>query len=95
MNLPQALEIVKDHIRIGKGMELTNGVPEALEMAVGELEATQIALKMACNYKLNDCCPVDEVNWTPSKCGGENCTGGECISCWGEYFLSQAREGDR
>ncbi|MFA7171567.1 MAG: hypothetical protein WC180_06260 [Candidatus Paceibacterota bacterium] len=38
MNLPQALEIVKDHIRIGKGMELINGVPEALEMVVEELE---------------------------------------------------------
>jgi len=34
MNLPQALVIIKDHIRIGKGMELINGVPEALEMVV-------------------------------------------------------------
>lgn len=34
MNLPQALEIVKEHIRIGKGMELTNGVPEAFNWAV-------------------------------------------------------------
>ncbi len=41
MNLPQALEIVKDHIRIGKGMELTNGVPEALEMVVEELEQSR------------------------------------------------------
>ena len=41
MNLPQALEIVKDHIRIGKGMELTNGVPEALEIIVEELERLQ------------------------------------------------------
>ena len=38
MNLPQALEIVKDHIRIGKGMELVNGIPEALEMVVEELQ---------------------------------------------------------
>jgi len=45
MNLPQALEIVKDHIRIGKGMELINGVPEALEMVVKELEVTQKALE--------------------------------------------------
>ena len=38
MTLEQALEIVKDHICIGKGMELTNGVPEALEMVVEELQ---------------------------------------------------------
>jgi len=31
MDLEQALRITKEHIRIGKGMELTNGVPEALE----------------------------------------------------------------
>ena len=49
MNLTQALEIVKDHIRIGKGMELTNGVPEALEMVVEELEVTQKALELACD----------------------------------------------
>lgn len=47
MNLPQAIEIVKDHIRIGKGMELTNGVPEALEMVVEELAVTQKALELA------------------------------------------------
>jgi len=52
MNLPQALTIVKDHIRIGKGMELTNGVPEALEMVVfaeehlrKENERLRVALK--------------------------------------------------
>jgi hypothetical protein len=38
MTLEQALEIVKDHIRIGKGMELVNGIPEALEMVVEELQ---------------------------------------------------------
>ena len=38
MNLPQALEIVQDHIRIGKCMELTNGVSEALEIVVVALE---------------------------------------------------------
>ena len=48
MNLPKALEIVKDHIRIGKGMELVNGVPEALEMMVEELAVTQKALELAC-----------------------------------------------
>ena len=50
MNLPQAQEIVKDHIRIGKGMELTNGVPEALEMVVEELAVTQKALELACKF---------------------------------------------
>ena len=38
MNLEQALEIVHVHIRIGKGMELVNGIPEALEMVVEELQ---------------------------------------------------------
>ena len=54
MNLPQALEIVKDHIRIGKGMELTNGVPEALEMVVEELVVTQKALELACHDGWDD-----------------------------------------
>ncbi len=47
MNLEQALEIVQDHIRIGKGMGLTNGVPEALEMVVEELVVTRKALELA------------------------------------------------
>jgi hypothetical protein len=47
MNLPQALQKTKDHIRIGKGMELVNGVPEALEMVVEELEVTQKVLELA------------------------------------------------
>ena len=51
MVLEQALEIVKDHIRIGKGMELTNGVPEALEMVVEELAVTQKALELICKTK--------------------------------------------
>jgi len=38
MNLSQAIQIARDHIRIGKGMEPTNGVPEALEMVVEELQ---------------------------------------------------------
>lgn len=38
MNLSQAIQIVRDHVRIGKGMGLTNGVPEALEILVEELE---------------------------------------------------------
>lgn len=50
MNLPQAIEIVKDHIRIGKGMELVNGVPEALEMVVEELERYKIAFDIACSH---------------------------------------------
>ena len=51
MNLEQALEIVRDHIRIGKGMELVNGVPEALEMVVDELIVTQKALELICKTK--------------------------------------------
>ena len=51
MNLEQALEIVQDHIRIGKGMELVNGVPEALEMVVEELAVTQKALELICKTK--------------------------------------------
>ena len=51
MTLERALEIVKDHIRIGKGMELTNGVPEALEMVVEELAVTQKALELICKTK--------------------------------------------
>ena len=51
MTLEQALEIAKDHIRIGKGMELTNGVPEALEMVVEELAVTQKALELICKTK--------------------------------------------
>jgi len=48
MNLDLALEIVQNHIRIGKGMELTNGLPEALEMVVEELAITRRALELAC-----------------------------------------------
>ena len=51
MTLEQALEIVKDHIRIGKGMELVNGIPEALEMVVEELAVTQKALELICKTK--------------------------------------------
>ena len=50
MNLTQALAIVKDHIRIGKGMELSNGVPEALEMVAKELEWYKIAFDIACSH---------------------------------------------
>lgn len=48
MNLEQALEKVRDHIRIGKGMGVHNRVPEALEMVVEELIVTQKALELAC-----------------------------------------------
>ncbi len=51
MNLEQAIDITKDHIRIGKGMELVNGVPEALEMVVEELIVTQKALGLICETK--------------------------------------------
>lgn len=38
MTLEQALEIVKDHIRVGKGMGANYRIPEALEMVVEELQ---------------------------------------------------------
>ena len=53
------------------------------------------ALELACNHKLNDCCPRDEMGWTPSECVGENCGGSECVGCWGDYFLAQAKAGER
>ncbi len=52
MNLEQALEIVRDHIRIGKGMDMERyQVPEALEMVVEELIVTQKALELICKTK--------------------------------------------
>lgn len=56
MNMLQALAIVKDHIRIGKGMELDNGVPEALETIVEGLEELQSVNKLLENMisKQND-----------------------------------------
>ena len=54
MNLNKALQIVQDHIRVGKGMELTNEVPEALEMVVEELLVTQNALALAHNKLLKE-----------------------------------------
>ena len=51
MNLEQALEKVRDHIRIGKGMGVHNRVPEALEMVVEELIVTQKALELICKTK--------------------------------------------
>ncbi len=52
MNLEQALEIVRDHIRIGKGMDMEGyQVPEALEMVVEELIVTQKALELICKTK--------------------------------------------
>jgi hypothetical protein len=79
MNLPQALEIVKDHIRIGKGMELTNGVPEALEMVVEELEVTQKALELAC---------ID------AECANPICMKNDtnCNECVKKTYLAQAKE---
>jgi len=78
MNLPQAIEIVKDHIRIGKGMELVNGVPEALEMVVEELAVTQKALELACESLAN------------SMFGGYRITADSLI----KRYLNQAKAGD-
>jgi len=96
MNLPQALAIVKDHIRIGKGMELTNGVPEALEMVARELEVTQKALELAC-IKLthsSSLCPAflkKDPNRPTCLHLGEKYN---CSQCWHDYFLAQAKGGN-
>jgi len=94
MNLPQALEIVKDHIRIGKGMELTNGVPEALEMVAEELSVTQKALELACEYLHDaiegdcDACPLSD-----KYLDCHSVTIGDCYARIVEHFLAQAKEG--
>lgn len=81
MNIDLAIEIVKDHIRIGKGMELTNQVPEALEMIVDELEVYKRALELACD-------DTECVN--PFCMGKENIT---CSDCTKESYIKQAKEG--
>jgi len=90
MNLTQALEIVKDHIRIGKGMELTNGVPEALEMVVEELEVTQKALELACEYIGEVDCPAGIDGF---DCGDDTCDNWK--NCWLKYFLVQVKAGEK
>jgi len=98
MNLPQALEIVKDHIRISKGMELVNGVPEALEMVVEELAVTQRALELACAEladievvpDINDVCP-QEKGYCESKDYCRDPDNQNCSKCLKEYFLAQAK----
>lgn len=76
MNLEQALEIVRKHIRIGKGMELVNGVPEALEMVVEELMVMQKALELACQ-KLSE--KTEAYSPVP-------------YDIWRDYFLQKAKE---
>lgn len=43
------LIIIQDHIRIGKGMGLTNGVPEALERLVERLQQVEKAYGLVCD----------------------------------------------
>jgi hypothetical protein len=97
MNLPQALELVREHIRIGKGMRLTSGVPEALEMVVKELEVTQRALEASCKLfvQYTEFCPG-------SYCGEDvflkcpSCNETEVFSdCWRNYHLQQAKAGEK
>ena len=102
MNLEQALKIVRDHIRIGKGMELVNGVPEALEMVVEELAVTQKALELSCEKiaaESEGFCPVSQDlagnDFKPEcPCGGfvGNHVMVDDKSCWHDYFLQQAKE---
>ena len=84
MNPPQALGIVKEHIRIGKGMELTNEVPEALEMVVEELELYKRALKLACENELCQPCLLD--------CSYMKCT--QILAERLQYYLAQAKGGN-
>ena len=93
MNLEQALELVQDHIRIGKGMEF-NGVPEALEMVVEELAVTQKALELACerlyDFYEHDCrslCPIKE-----DACKFPYRTIGDCWKSIKDWMLTQAKE---
>lgn len=61
-----------------------------------ELAQCKGALKLACDYKLNDSCPSAEENWEPPhKHLCAQCTGSDCIVCWGKYFLAQAKAGDK
>jgi len=92
MNLSQALEIVKDHIRIGRGMELTNGVPEALEMVVEELAVTQKALELACEYIGVDDCPACLDN---PFVACSQCKDSAFEDCWKKHFLAQAKAGEK
>jgi hypothetical protein len=104
MTLEQALEIVKDHICIGKGMELTNGVPEALEMVVEELAVTQKALGLACGLVQGNGCPMirdlymqpaESKPYTNAECGTcmEKYQNNLPISnCYIDYFLQKAKE---
>ena len=85
MNPPQALAIVKEHIRIGKGMELTNGVPEALEMVVEELQVTQRALELVCENELCKPCLLD--------CSFMKCT--QELQKRMNFYLAQAKGGEK
>ena len=61
-----------------------------------EIEQYKRALELACDYKLNDSCPSAEENWEPPhKHLCAQCTGSDCIVCWGKYFLAQAKAGDK
>mgnify|MGYP000946988838 CR=1 FL=1 len=98
MNLEQALEIVQDHIRIGKGMELVNGVPEALEMVVDELMVMQKSLELANDELFDEMdfkgeCPKTWYGINKPECTNDNffCER-DHKSCWRDYFLQQAKE---
>ena len=85
MNLDLALEIVKDHICIGKSMDVEMyQVPEALEMVVEELEVTQKALEMCLE------------RWQYAHRPGLDPRHKESqIATMKEYLLAQAKEGDK
>jgi hypothetical protein len=75
-------------------MELTNGVPEALEMVVEELLVTQKALELACerlyDFYEHDCrslCPIKE-----DACKFPYRTIGDCWKSIKDWMLTQAKE---
>jgi len=64
MNLTQALVIVKEHIRVGKGMDMEGyGIPEALELLIEELVVTRKALELA--IEMLPPLPPGEEGWEP------------------------------
>ena len=56
----QAIAIAKDHIRVGYGMELTNGVPEALSILVEAAEQLTLNEYMVLAERTDK--PTDQLN---------------------------------
>ena len=92
MNIDFALAIVKDHIRIGKGMDIEMyQVPEALEMVVEELGQYKRALEICVSKDeiALDSCPFYEYPLDLCVCDSAE----KVASCWIKYWLDQAKVG--